>query len=126
MLIERIHEGRTPVTYGEVAHRTARIANGLGPLLDGLEYDCAARGEPNLAVLVVNQDSGEPTKYARRGDDWRSEQQRCHRHTWQSGDGPASRPRASAAATSAPMTMMICFTCYLAKSVTGICPNCDD
>jgi hypothetical protein len=84
MLIDRIKAGRTPVTYGQVADHTSRIANGLGPLLDELEHDCAVRGEPNLAVLVIRKASGMPTKYAERGDDWWTEQQRCLAHEWSS------------------------------------------
>jgi hypothetical protein len=81
MLVERSRAGAAPVTYGEVAARVGRIANGLGPLLNEVENLCARRGEPNLAVLVVNQSSGEPTEYAHRCDYWRAEQQHCL-HYW--------------------------------------------
>lgn len=80
LLADRAYAGAVPVTYGEVGRHVGRIANGLGPLLDEVEQVCAGRGEPNLAVLVVNQTSGQPTKYARRGDDWAAEQARCVHH----------------------------------------------
>lgn len=82
MLIDRIAQGTAPVIYGEVAGHVGRIPNGLGPLLDEVADLCAARGEPNLAVLVVNKTTGEPTKYADRPDYWRAEQRRCLAHTW--------------------------------------------
>lgn len=80
LLADHARSGAVPVTYGEVGRHVGRIANGLGPLLDEIEQLCDSRGEPNLAVLVVNQTSGEPTKYARRGDAWAAEQARCVRH----------------------------------------------
>ena len=82
MLIDRIAQGTAVVSYGEVAAHVGRIPNGLGPLLDEVADRCAARGEPNLAVLVVNKGSGEPTKYADRPDYWQAEQQRCRHHQW--------------------------------------------
>jgi len=82
MIIDSIAQGAAPVTYGKVAAHVGRIPNGLGPLLDELERLCAQRGEPNLAVLVINTTTREPTKYARRGHDWSSEQDRCLRHAW--------------------------------------------
>lgn len=80
LLADRARAGAVPVTYGEVGRQVGRIAHGLGPLLDEVEQICANRGGPNLAVLVVNQASGEPTKYARRGDNWTAEQARCVHH----------------------------------------------
>jgi predicted RNase H-like nuclease len=82
MLIDRINQGLAPLTYAEAAGHVGRIANGLGPLLDELEMLCAVRGEPNLAVLVVNKATSEPTKYAGRGDAWRAEQRSCFAHAW--------------------------------------------
>ena len=79
LLADKARAGST-VAYGEVARHVGRIANGLGPLLDEVEDLCARRGEPNLAVLVVNQTTKEPTKYARRNNDWAAEQARCVRH----------------------------------------------
>ena len=84
MLIDRLAQRTVPVTYGDVAAHVGRIPNGLGPLLDEVEHLCATRGEPNLAVLVVNNAAREPTKYATRGDDWQTEQQRCLNHEWPS------------------------------------------
>jgi hypothetical protein len=80
LLADKARAGTTTVAYGEVARHVGRIANGLGPLLDEVEQMCARRGEPNLAVLVVNQTTREPTKYARRNNDWAAEQARCVRH----------------------------------------------
>jgi predicted RNase H-like nuclease len=87
LLVSSINHGAAPVTYAEVARHVDRIANGLGPLLDELETVCEKRGEPNLAVLVVNKTTREPTKYARRGDDWRAEQSACFAHAgnWPGG-----------------------------------------
>ena len=82
MLIDHIVQGTVPVTYAEVAAHVGRIPNGLGPLLDQVADQCAARGEPNLAVLVVNKATGEPTKYADRPDYWPAAQQRCRDHQW--------------------------------------------
>jgi hypothetical protein len=54
----------------------------LGRVLDQVEHPSARRSELNLAVLVVNKATGEPTKYADRPDYWRAEQQRCLTHDW--------------------------------------------
>lgn len=82
MLIDCIASGTAPVTYGVVAAHVGRIPNGLGPLLDEVANLCATRGEPNLAVLVVNTSTGEPTKYAGRHTHWHAEQQACLAHDW--------------------------------------------
>ena len=82
LLIERIQSGEDPVTYAHAAARVGRIANGLGQVLSLLEQDCATRGEPNLAVLVVSHATGAPTKYASLGQDWVAEQHRCAQHAW--------------------------------------------
>jgi hypothetical protein len=51
---------RSTITYGEaeLAIDGLYVAQGLGPALDLLSYDCEARGEPSLAALVVRKDSG--------------------------------------------------------------------
>ena len=85
LLVERMRAGAGPVTYATAAGQVGRIPNGLGPVLDLLEQHCADRGEPNLAVLVVNAASGQPTKYAHLGQDWAAEQLRCATHAWTSG-----------------------------------------
>ena len=85
LLVERMRAGAGPVTYATAAAQVGRIPNGLGPVLDLLEQHCADRGEPNLAVLVVNAASGQPTKYAHLGQDWAAEQRRCATHAWTSG-----------------------------------------
>jgi predicted RNase H-like nuclease len=80
LLIARVHAAEGAVTYAETAAHVGRIPNGLGPVLDLLERHCARRGEPNLAVLVVNKATGTPTKYA--SFDWLTEQRRCFNFDW--------------------------------------------
>ncbi len=52
---------RSTVTYGEAeaAIDRAYVAQGLGPALDLLSWDCYERGEMSLACLFVRKDSGE-------------------------------------------------------------------
>jgi predicted RNase H-like nuclease len=92
LLIDRIAQGAAPVTYGDVASHVGRIANGLGPLLDEVERICTQRGEPNLAVLVVNKSTREPTKYAHHNDDWLREQERCLLHHWRAARTAPGQP----------------------------------
>jgi hypothetical protein len=82
MLVERMRAGGGPVSYATAAAHVGRIPNGLGRVLDLLEQRCAERGEPNLAVLVVNAATDQPTKYAQLGQDWAAEQRRCATHAW--------------------------------------------
>jgi hypothetical protein len=77
---------RGPVTYAEAAAEVGRIPNGRAAMLDRLEHDCAKRGEPNLAVFVVNKATGAPAKYASRAQDWHDEQSRCSSHVWETDD----------------------------------------
>lgn len=102
LLVNRARSRAAPVTYAEVARHTGRIANGLGPLLDQVEYICAQRREPNLAVLVVNKTTGQPTKYVRRGDDWQAEQQRCITAWGPTADGDHHATDPAAPLTTAP------------------------
>jgi len=59
-LIDVAREGLT-VTYGEVKGELdlPYAPNGMGRLLDLLSEDCARRGEPSLAAIVVNRSTGE-------------------------------------------------------------------
>lgn len=60
LLIEEARAGAT-ITYGEVV-RTLDLPvapKGLGRLLVLLSEDCARRGEPTLAAIVVTQSTGE-------------------------------------------------------------------
>ena len=60
MLIDEARAGAT-VTYGEVVRDLALPVppKGLGRLLELLSEDCARRGEPTLAAIVVTQATGE-------------------------------------------------------------------
>ena len=60
MLIDEARAGAT-VTYGEVVRDLALPVppKGLGRLLELLSEDCARRGEPTLAAIVVTQSTGE-------------------------------------------------------------------
>ena len=60
MLIEEARS-RATVTYGEVVRdlRLPTSPKGLGRLLDLLSEDCARRGEPTLAAIVVTAGTGE-------------------------------------------------------------------
>ena len=59
-LIEVAAAGGT-MTYGELARAIegAYLPRGMGRMLDVLSEDCFRRGEPSLASLVVQKDSGE-------------------------------------------------------------------
>lgn len=60
LLIDEARAGAT-ITYGELV-RTLRLPcppKGLGRLLVLLSEDCARRGEPTLAAIVVTQTTGE-------------------------------------------------------------------
>jgi hypothetical protein len=52
---------RATVTYGELVRDLALpvAPTGLGRLLELLSEDCARRGEPTLAAIVVTQSTGE-------------------------------------------------------------------
>ena len=59
-LVEVASRGDT-TTYGALKSdlELPHAVNGLGRLLDLIEADCAGRGEPSLAALVVSQGTGE-------------------------------------------------------------------
>lgn len=52
---------REVITYGELSDAIDRavLPRHMGPLLHMIDHDCAARGEPGLAALVVSAAHGE-------------------------------------------------------------------
>ena len=60
VLIEVAHH-REVITYGELSDSIGRsvLPRHMGPLLSMIGHDCAARGEPSLASLVVSAATGE-------------------------------------------------------------------
>ena len=56
-----IAEHREVITYGELSESIGRsvLPRHMGPLLSMIAHDCAARGEPSLASLVVSATTGE-------------------------------------------------------------------
>ena len=56
-----IAEHREVITYGELSDSIGRsvLPRHMGPLLSMIAHDCAARGEPSLASLVVSAATGE-------------------------------------------------------------------
>ncbi len=52
---------REVITYGELSDAIGRsvLPRHMGPLLSMISHDCAARGEPDLAALVVSAATGE-------------------------------------------------------------------
>ena len=60
VLIE-IAQHREVITYGELSDSIGRsvLPRHMGPLLSMIAHDCAARGEPSLASLVVSAATGE-------------------------------------------------------------------
>ena len=60
VLIE-VAQHREVITYGELSDSIGRsvLPRHMGPLLSMIGHDCAARGEPSLASLVVSAATGE-------------------------------------------------------------------
>ena len=60
VLIE-VAQHREVITYGELSDSIGRsvLPRHMGPLLSTIGHDCAARGEPSLASLVVSAATGE-------------------------------------------------------------------
>ncbi|GGO99974.1 hypothetical protein [Actinomyces gaoshouyii] len=60
VLIE-VAGNRDVITYGELSDEIAGAVppHRMGPLLSMIAHDCAARGEPSLASLVVSAGTGE-------------------------------------------------------------------
>lgn len=74
---------RSTMTYGELARAIdldpkLPPSHHLNKVLARVSTDCDARGEPSLAVLVINQRTGEPGPGFTRGKDpWHTETRRC-------------------------------------------------
>ncbi|WP_051281053.1 hypothetical protein [Actinomyces slackii] len=56
-----VAQHREVITYGELSQSIdgAVLARHMGPLLHMISHDCEARGEPDLASLVVSASTGE-------------------------------------------------------------------
>jgi hypothetical protein len=90
-LLSVVHDedGRL-VTYGEVGRAIDHPANLLTAYLDDVAHDCESRREPDLTMLVVNSQTGVPSKFRWRlvengeidREDWMREVQRVRRHNW--------------------------------------------
>lgn len=74
---------RSTMTYGELARAidldpNVPLSHHIRRVLDLVSKDCIARKEPSLAVLVVNEKSGEPGPGFRAGKTpWHTETRRC-------------------------------------------------
>ena len=57
----QVAQHREVITYGELSDSIGRsvLPRHMGPLLSMIGHDCAARGEPSLASLVVSAATGE-------------------------------------------------------------------
>lgn len=85
VLIE-VAQHREVITYGELSDSIGRsvLPRHMGPLLSMIGHDCAARGEPSLASLVVSSVTGE----VGTGDaSWAPPQRLACWATW--GDNPS-------------------------------------
>ena len=60
-MVELAKEVRLAASYGELSESIGRsvLPRHMGPLLSMIGHDCAARGEPSLASLVVSAATGE-------------------------------------------------------------------
>ncbi|TFH54089.1 hypothetical protein E4J66_00320 [Actinomyces viscosus] len=56
-----IAQHREVITYGELSDSIGRsvLPRHMGPMLSMISHDCQARGEPDLASLVVSAATGE-------------------------------------------------------------------
>lgn len=77
---------RETMTYGELSEAIGRavLPRHMGPLLHMLDHDCAARGEPALASLVVSAASGE---VATPDASWAPPQRRACWDYWEAAGG---------------------------------------
>lgn len=81
---------RSLLTYEELGIAIGitgiNLRNQMRHVLDHLSRDCIANGEPSLAVLVVNQSTGEPGSGFRKDSmTWAREVRSCYRW-WQPSD----------------------------------------
>ena len=84
---------REVITYGELSLATGSIVlpRHMGPMLHMLGHDCACRGEPDLAALVVSAATGEVST---RDGSWAPpEREACWSYWAQPGD--SGRPQRS-------------------------------
>ena len=79
-----IAEHREVITYGELSESIGRsvLPRHMGPLLSMIDHDCAARGEPGLAALVVSAATGE---VGTRDESWAPPQRRACWMQWGRG-----------------------------------------
>lgn len=74
---------RTTVTYGELAKSidfdtSIPLAHHMKSILDRVSHRCIKAGEPSLAVLVVNANTGEPGDGFVEGSlTWMAEARKC-------------------------------------------------
>ena len=80
VLIE-VAQHREVITYGELSDSIGRgvLPRHMGPLLSMIGHDCAARGEPSLASLVVSSATGEVST---RDSSWAAPQRLACWATW--------------------------------------------
>ena len=93
VLIE-IAQHREVITYGELSDSIGRsvLPRHMGPLLSMISHDCAARGEPSLASLVVSAATGEVST----GDSsWAPPERRACWARWDVGTGTATERSSS-------------------------------
>ena len=80
---------RTTLTYGELAMaielpENVPLPHHINRVLRSVSEECIARGEPSLAVIVVNRQTGEPGKgFVDGPSKWFGEAQQCFRK-WRS------------------------------------------
>jgi hypothetical protein len=76
---------RSLLTYGELGDALGMegvaLRNQLRHVLDAVAKTCFARGEPSLAALVVNKESGQPGAGWQNGSvPWHTEVRRVFQH----------------------------------------------
>ena len=79
-----VAQHREVITYGELSEAIGRsvLPRHMGPLLSMIDHDCAARGEPGLAALVVSAATGE---VGTRDESWAPPQRRACWMQWSRG-----------------------------------------
>lgn len=88
-----VAQHREVITYGELSDAIGRsvLPRHMGPLLSMISHDCAARGEPDLAALVVSAATGE---VGTSDESWAPPHRRDCWERW--GDGASCHPGARA------------------------------
>ena len=79
-----VAQHREVINYGELSEAIGRsvLPRHMGPLLSMIDHDCAARGEPGLAALVVSAATGE---FGTRDESWAPPQRRACWMQWGRG-----------------------------------------